>query len=101
MKNVGAPDSRQGMRGRTGGRPGGMESMTEEQRERFSQMRQQRQTVGDGTNPTEVSKPQQNTNENTDDTNVAEVKEDKEEDDWGALFGELIEETPSPPSIGR
>ena len=99
LKNVGAPDSRQGMRGRTGGRPGGMESMTEEQRERFSQMRQQRQTVGDGTNPTEVSKPQQNTNENTDDTNVAEVKEDKEEDDWGALFGELIEETPSPPSI--
>ncbi len=99
LKNVGAPVSRQGMRGRTGERPGGMESMTEEQRERFRQMRQQRQTAGDGTIPTEVSKPQQNTTENTDDTNVAEVKEDKDEDDWGALFGELIEETPSPPSI--
>ena len=99
LKNVGAPASPQGMRGRTGGRPGGMESMTDEQRERFRQMRQQRQTAGDGTNQTEEANQQQNTTEKTDETEVAEVNEDKDEDDWGALFGELIEETPSPPPI--
>jgi len=99
LKNVGAPASPQGMRRRTGGRPGGMESMTDEQRERFRQMRQQRQTAGDGANQTERANQQQSTTEKTDDTNLAEVKKDKDEDDWGALFGELIEETPSPPPI--
>lgn len=99
LKNVGAPASPRGMRGRTRGRPGGMESMTDEQRERFRQMRQQRQTAGDETNPTEEANQQQSTTEKTDETKVAEVNEDKDEDDWGALFGELIEETPSPPPI--
>ena len=99
LKNVGAPASPQGRRNRTGGRPGGMESMTDEQRERFRQMRQQRQTTGDGANQTEEANQQQNTTEKTDETEVAEVNEDKDEDDWGALFGELIEETPSPPPI--
>ena len=101
LKNVGAPASRQGRRDRAGGRPGGMESMTEEQRERFRQMRQQRQPSGDGANPTEEANPQQITTEKPGETKVAEVNEDKEEDedDWGALFGELIEETPSPPPV--
>lgn len=99
LTNVGAPASPQGMRGRTRGRPEGMESMTDEQRERFRQMRQQRQTAGDGANQTEEADKQQNTTEKTDETKVAEVNEDKDEDDWGALFGELIEETPSPPPI--
>ena len=99
LKNVGAPASRPSMRGRTGGRPGGMESMTEEQRERFRQLRQQRQEAGDAANPTEVSNQQQITTEKTDETKATEEKEDKDEDDWSVLFGGLIEDTPSPPSI--
>ncbi|RKU30812.1 hypothetical protein C6497_03815 [Candidatus Poribacteria bacterium] len=99
LKNVGAPASRTSMRGRTGGRSEGISSMTEEQRERFRQMRQQRQAAGDGATPTEGSTPQEDTTEKTDETEIAEEKEDKDEDDWSVLFGELIEETPSDPSI--
>lgn len=103
LKNVGAPASQQGRRDRTGGRPGGMESMTEEQRERFRQMRQQRQAAGDTANPTEEANPQEITTEKTEETKDVEENEieneNKDEDDWGALFGELIEETPSPPPI--
>ena len=99
LKNVGAPVSRPSMRGRTGGRPGGMESMTEEQRERFRQMRQQRQEEGDGANLTDGSNPQEVTTEKTDETKAVEEKEDKDEDDWSTLFSGLTEDTPSPPSI--
>lgn len=99
LKNVGAPTSRPSIGGRTGRRPGGTESMTEEQRERFRQMRQQRQAAGDGATPTEGSPPQETTTEKSDNTEVPKEKEDKDEDDWSVLFGGLIDETPSEPSM--
>ncbi|MCG9126674.1 efflux RND transporter periplasmic adaptor subunit [Candidatus Poribacteria bacterium] len=99
LKNVGAPAPRQGMRGREGGRPGGMESMTEEQRQRFRQMRQQRQASDEGTIPTEKVNPEQITAEKTEETKPVEESGTQDEDDWGALFGGLIEETPTTPTV--
>ena len=101
LKNVEASATRQGMRagaGRWGGgaRPD-MANMTEEQRERFRAMRQQRQAEGGGTGersrPTsqEAEAPAQPTQEQP----VASAEETNGEDDWGGLFGGFFAEVPA------
>ena len=110
LKNVEATGSRQGMmRGAEGRRGGGdrqggggrpdFANMTDEQRERFRAMRQQRQAQGgeaDGipSRPTPIETPAQQSPQQPEDSDVAEAKEETDEDDWGGLFGGFFEETP-------
>ncbi|MCE2413025.1 efflux RND transporter periplasmic adaptor subunit [Candidatus Poribacteria bacterium] len=100
LKNVEASATRQGMRagaGRWGGgaRPD-MANMTQEQRERFQAMRQQRQAEGGGdggtSRPTsqETEAPTQPTQEQP----VASAEE-AGDDDWGGLFGGFFAEAPA------
>ena len=101
LKNVEATGTQQGMRdgpGRWGGgnRPD-MANMTDEQRERFRAMRQQRQAEGgraDGASrPTSQASeaPTQPTQEQP----VASAEETDGEDDWGGLFGGFFAEAPA------
>ncbi|MDE0043102.1 MAG: efflux RND transporter periplasmic adaptor subunit, partial [Candidatus Poribacteria bacterium] len=100
LKNVEATSTRQGMRagaGRWGGgtRPD-MANMTDEQRERFRAMRQQRQAEGGGPGersrptPQEAEAPAQPTQEQP----VASTEEADGGDDWGGLFGGFFAEAP-------
>ena len=92
LKNVGAPDTRQGARRRGGPPPGSMENMTDEQRERFREMRQQRQAEGENQNR---PNPQETTTQTPVEPDIAKVEEKEEagEDDWGSLFGGFMAET--------
>ncbi len=94
LKNVGAPDTRQGMRRRGGPPPGAMENMTDEQRERFREMRQQRQA--EATNQNRPNRPNpQETTQTPVEPDIAKVEEQEEagEDDWGSLFSGFMAET--------
>ena len=97
LKNVEASPTRQGMRG-GGGRWGGgtrpdMANMTEEQRERFRAMRQQRQAEGGGAGETSRPTPQETPVQPTQEQPI--VKADEAEDGgFGGLFGGFFEEAP-------
>ncbi len=95
LKNVGATSSRQGMRRGSGGPPGDMRNLTEEQRERFRAMRQQRQAEGEGENQNQRRRPdrQEPATQQPAEPSIAQTEEESE-DDWGTLFGGLLEETP-------
>ncbi len=105
LKNVAATRTGQGMmrgaEGRRGGdRQGGggrpdFANMTDEERQRFREMRQQRQAEGneaDGipSRPT----PQEPPAQQPEDADVAEAKAETDDDDSGGLFGGFFEETP-------
>ena len=101
LKNVEASATRQGMRagaGRWGdGTRPDIANMTDEQRERFRAMRQQRQAEGGGTGdrsrPTsqEAEAPAQPTQEQP----VASAEEANGAEDWGGLFGGFFAEAPA------
>ena len=110
LKNVAATGSPQGMMRGTEGRRGGGDwqggggrpdfaNMTDEQRERFRAMRQQRQAEGgaDGTpsRPTPQESPAQQPAQQPEASDAAEVKEETEDDDLGGLFGGFFEEPPA------
>ena len=74
--------------------------MTDEQRERFQAMRQQRQAEGgaDGTpsRPTPQQEPTaQQPEQQPEASDAAEGKEEMDDDDGGDLFGGFFEEVPS------
>ena len=100
LKNVEATNTRQGMRagaGRWGeGTRPDMANMTEEQRQRFRAMRQQRQAEGGGNG--ERSRPTSQTAEAptqpTQEQPVASAEEADGGDDWGGLFGGFFAEAP-------
>ena len=107
LKNVAATGSRQGMMQGAEGRRGGGEgrggggrpdfaNMTDEQRERFRAMRQQRQAEGgqaDGipARPT----PQEPLPQQPEASDVAKTEEGPEDDEPGGLFGGFFEEAPA------
>ncbi len=107
LKNVAATGSRQGMMRGAEGRRGGGEgrggggrpdfaNMTDEQRERFRAMRQQRQAEGgqaDGmpARPT----PQEPLPQQPEASDVAKTEEGPEDDEPGGLFGGFFEEAPA------
>ncbi len=94
LRNVGAASTSQRMdRGAGRWQGGQMGEMTEEQRERFRSMRQQRQA--DGENPDQRERPEQqeSTSQETTEPSVAKA-ETENEDDMGNLFGGFIVETP-------
>ena len=110
LKNVAATGSRQGMiRGAEGRRGGGdwqgegrpdFANMTDEQRERFRAMRQQRQAEGgepDGvpSRPTPIEPTAQQPAQQSEESDEAEAKEEADDDDWGGLFGGFFEEAPA------
>ena len=97
LKNVEASATRQGMRGGAGRWGGGtrpdMANLTDEQRERFRAMRQQRQAEGGGAGGASRQTPQETPEQPTQEQPVA--KEDETEDDgFGGLFGGFFEEAP-------
>lgn len=98
LKNVGAigaTGSRQGMRRGTGEWQGGqMGELTEEQRERFRAMRQQRQAEGENPNQTRRPDRQESATQQPVKPSIAKTEEENE-DDWGNLFGGFFEETPA------
>ena len=78
-----------------GGRPD-FANMTDEQRERFRTMRQQRQA--EGSEADEVPSrptPQEPPAQQPEESEVAEAKAETDEEDWGGLFGGFFEETPA------
>ncbi|MDE0396517.1 MAG: efflux RND transporter periplasmic adaptor subunit [Candidatus Poribacteria bacterium] len=107
LKNVAAAGPRQGMMQGAEGRRGGGDrqgsggrpdfaNMTDEQRERFRAMRQQRQAEGgeaDGTpsRPTPIEPSAQQTEAD----DITEAKEEADDDDLGGLFGGFFEEAPA------
>ena len=106
LKNVAATGAGQGMmRGTAGQRGGGdwqggggrpdFANMTDEQRERFRAMRQQRQAEADSTDgiPSRPT-PQETPTQQPEDSEVAEAKAETDDDDAGGLFGSFFEETP-------
>lgn len=96
LRNVGADDYQSGMDRRAGRWQGGNRGdMNEEQRERFRAMRQERE--GDGQNPNQIQKPEQQetTVQETTEPAIAEAESDDEEADWGALFGGFMADVPS------
>ncbi|RKU20952.1 hypothetical protein C6500_07375 [Candidatus Poribacteria bacterium] len=98
LKNVEASATRQGMRagaGRWGGgtRPD-MANMTQEQRERFRAMRQQRQAEGGGADGTSRPTPQETPAQPTQEQPVAK-EEETEDDGFGGLFGGFFAEAPA------
>lgn len=97
LRNVEASATRQGMRdgpGRWGGgaRPD-MANMTDEQRERFRAMRQQRQAEGGGAGGTSRPTPQETPEQPTQEQPVAKENE-ADDDGFGGLFGGFFEEAP-------
>ena len=111
LKNVAATGTGQGMmRGATGRRGGGdrqagegrpdFANMTDEERERFRAMRQQRQADGadaDGipSRPTPQEPAVQQPAQQPENPDVAEAKAETDDDDWGGLFGGFLEEAPA------
>ena len=103
LKNVAATGARQGMiqggEGRRGGGRPDMSNMTDEQRERFRAMRQQRQAEGEAdgrpSRPTPTETPAQQPAQQPKESDVAEAKAETDDDDWGELFGGFFEETPA------
>lgn len=98
LKNVGAvggTGSRQGMRrGADGWQGRRMGDMTDEQRERFRAMRQQREGQGESDTPGQNRGPeQQESTTQPEEPAVAKSEEDDEED-WGSLFGGFLDEPP-------
>ena len=98
LKNVEASASRQGMRAGAGRGQGGgtrpdMANMTEEQRERFRAMRQQRQAEGGGAGETSRPTTQETPAQPTQEQPVAK-EEETEDDSFGGLFGGFFEEAP-------
>lgn len=92
LKNIGATPAQRGM-GRGAGmwRGGDRENMTEEQRERFRAMRQQRE--GDDQNPNLNSKPeQQESTTQKPDENTVTLAETNDEEDWSSLFSGFMDE---------
>ena len=110
LKNVAATGTGQGMMQGAAGRRGGGDrqggggrpdfaNMTDEERQRFRAMRQQRQAEGneaDGipSRPTPQEPPAQQPTQQPEDPDVAEAKAETDDDDWGGLFGGFFEETP-------
>lgn len=105
LKNVKATESPQGMGRGVGRRQGGARpdfaNMTEEERERFRAMRQQRQAEGGGgetaRGPRSQEAPartQETPAQPTQDQSLAEVEETNG-DDWGGLFGGFFAEAPA------
>ncbi len=114
LKNVEASASPQGMarggerRQGSGARPD-FANMTEEQRERFRAMRQQRQAEGGSTGerqrPNQAENggagerqrptPQETPAQPTQDQSVAKAEETEAADDWGGLFGGFFDEAPA------
>ena len=105
LKNVEATRTSQGMMRGAEGRRGGnwqggagrpdFANMSDEERQRFRAMRQQRQAEGadaDGV-PSEPT-PQEPPAQQQEDSDVAEAKAETDDDDWGGLFGGFFEETP-------
>ena len=111
LKNVAATGSRQGMMRGAGSRRGGGDgqggggrpdfaNMTDEQRERFRAMRQQRQAEGGQTDgvpsrPTPQEPLPQQPAQQSEEADGAEAKEEADDDDWGGLFGGFFEEAPA------
>ena len=105
LKNVAAAGARQGMMRGTEGRRGGgggrpdFANMTDEQRQRFRAMRQQRQAEGnaDGTpsRPTPIETPTQQPAQQSKASDEAEAKAETDDEDWGGLFGGFFEEAPA------
>ena len=97
LKNVEASATRQGMRGGAGRWGGGtrpdMANMTEEQRERFRAMRQQRQAEGGGAGGASRPTPQETPAQPTQEQPVAKADE-AEDGGFGGLFGGFFEEAP-------
>ncbi len=98
LKNVEASATRQGMRAGAGRGQGGgtrpdMANMTEEQRERFRAMRQQRQAEGGGDGGTSRPTTQETPAQPTQEQPVAK-EEETEDDSFGELFGGFFEEAP-------
>ena len=98
LKNVEASATRQGMRagaGRWGGgtRPD-MANLTDEQRERFRAMRQQRQAEGGGAGGASRPTPQETPAQPTQEQPVAK-EEETEDDGFGGLFGSFFAEAPA------
>ena len=98
LKNVEASATRQGMRGGAGRWGGGtrpdMANMTEEQRQRFRAMRQQRQAEGGGAGGTSRPTPQETPSRPTQEQPVAK-EEETEDDGFGGLFGGFFAEAPA------
>ncbi|MDE0012823.1 MAG: efflux RND transporter periplasmic adaptor subunit [Candidatus Poribacteria bacterium] len=111
LKNVEAAGARQGMMRGAEGRRGGGEgqggrerpdfaNMTDEQRERFRTMRQQRQAEAgeaDGvpSRPTPIEPSPQQPAQQPEASDAAEAKAETGDDDWGELFGGFFEEAPA------
>ena len=98
LRNVEASGTRQGMRGGSGRWGGGarpdMANMTDEQRERFRAMRQQRQAEGGGAGGTSRPTPQETPEQPTQEQPVAKENE-AEDDGFGGLFGGFFAEAPA------
>ena len=105
LKNVAVTGPQRGMARGAGGRWGDgqrpdMANLTDEQRERFRAMRQQRQAEGgeaDGTpsRPTPIETPAQQPAQQPEESDEAEAKAETDDDDWGGLFGGFFEEAPA------
>ena len=98
LKNVEASATRQGMRAGAGRWQGGgtrpdMANMTEEQRERFRAMRQQRQAEADGAGETSRPTAQETPAQPAQEQPVVKAEE-SDEDDLGGLFGGFFAEPP-------
>ncbi len=104
LKNVAATGPQRGMARGAGGRWGGgqrpdMANLTEEQRERFRAMHQQRQADGgaNGTpaRPTPQEPAAQQPTQQPEKADVAEAEAETDDDDGGDLFGAFFEEAPA------
>ncbi len=96
LRNVGAAASQSGI-GRGTGRlqsGGDRGNMTDEQRERFRAMRQQRQTDGENPNQMQRPKQQETTTQETTEPAIAEAETESGEENWGDLFGGFMEPIP-------
>ena len=98
LKNVEASATRQGMRGGAGRWGGGtrpdMANLTDEQRERFRAMRQQRQAEGGGAGGTARPTIQETPAQPTQEQPVAKADE-TEDTGFGGLFGGFFAEAPA------
>lgn len=94
LKNVGTSGAPQGVGRGTGRWQGGQSrDITEEQRERFREMRQQREANGQNPNQMRRTEQQESTSQQTSEPPPVAVAETEDEDDWGNLFGGFLEET--------